>query len=786
MSTLTISSRSTPVTGTQRPAVSTRSSSRTAKSWSRQQIQQNAWFRGTDRADNISASDLNDTIEGGKGDDLLEGGPGSDIFVWKKGDGSDQISDSSSMLGSATSSDVDTLWLTDVSAGEVSYSYQGKTLVLTINSTGEQITVSNFYSGVTDLLTGAGDNHFGIDVIKFADGTTIDRQQIIYNSGAQYLGWKPEVSTYVIQGAVQWQVFVDEFGHSGNIINHFVSGINDIWNASIYGGLGGTLGVPDAFQPTPFHGGGHNVLNGNNGNDVMAAGGGKDIVSGGNGNDILYGDNVGDDVFGDNDVIDGGTGNDAIYGGGGMDQLFGFTDNDYLSGGAGKDYIYAGSGDDTLVGGAGDDVLINNDAGTSGSDTYIYSRGDGNDTIIESGSADSAGESDGLVLTDIEISDVQLTRSGDSLLVLIKSTGEIITVTSHFSHRYPDDFAAGNGLEWIRFADGQWDRKQIFEAAWIRGTDGRDVLENLSTLQGDDTFHAGKGNDVIQAGQGTNTFIYASGDGNDVISDVASNFYGPTSIDTLKLTDLNAADIELSRSGNDLLVKVLATGEIITVLSQFVGLSTTPDPGLEAISFANGEVWERQQILQNAWFRGTDGRDAISLDARTNDIVEAGRGDDLILSGTGSDTFLYARGDGNDVIDAEPSNFYGPTDVDILKFKDIDSSDVQLSRSGDKLIVMIISTNETISVMGQFSGSADSNSTGLEYIEFANGDQWDRETILSIATSSSPFIAGSQGRRHAGRVVLCRRTSMARPAMTISTGSAATICCMAARATTRS
>ena len=59
--------------------------------------------------------------------------------------------DGSSTISDPNNSDVDTLWLKDVLSGEVSYSYQGKTLVLTINSTSEQITVQNFYSGVTSL-----------------------------------------------------------------------------------------------------------------------------------------------------------------------------------------------------------------------------------------------------------------------------------------------------------------------------------------------------------------------------------------------------------------------------------------------------------------------------------------------------------------------------------------------------------------------------------------------------------------------------------------------------------
>jgi Ca2+-binding RTX toxin-like protein len=167
-------------------------------SWNRAEIQQKAWYRGTDHADNIQGSELNDIISGGKGDDILDGWTGSDTFIWHKGDGNDQISDFSSTFGGST--DVDTLWLQDVSAGDVSYSYQGRTLLLTINSTGEILTIPEFLSGVSDLTTGAGAYGFGIDVIKFADGSTINRQQITYNAGAEYLGWKPVVYTWVVQG----------------------------------------------------------------------------------------------------------------------------------------------------------------------------------------------------------------------------------------------------------------------------------------------------------------------------------------------------------------------------------------------------------------------------------------------------------------------------------------------------------------------------------------------------------------------------------------------------------
>jgi Ca2+-binding RTX toxin-like protein len=710
------------------------------ESWGRNQIQANAWYRGTEHADDIFGSQLNDTIDGGKGDDILEGWTGSDTYVWKKGDGNDQIVDFSSKIENPNSTDIDTLQLTDVSADEVSYSYQGNTLVISIN-TGETITVTNFFSGVTDLLTGAGADGQGIDVIEFQDGSTIDRQQITYNAGAEYLGWKPFISSYVLGGLVEWVVFVDEFGHEGNIVSHFVSGIDDIWNASPAGGFGGTLGIPDALQPQPFQGGGDNILNGDKGNDIMAGGGGKDVLYGGDGNDILFGDNPGEDDTGDNDIIDGGMGNDAIYGGGGMDLITGFVGNDYLSGGGGKDYIDGSVGDDTLVGGTGDDVLTGDD----GNDTYIYARGDGNDFITEGGGIGTTSQTDILVLTDILSSEVKLTRSGYDLLIEILSTGDIITVSGQFDPRGSDNNVAGAGLELIRFAGSQWDRGQISEAAWIRGTDGRDVLSNLATAQSDDTFIGGKGNDVIYAGHGSNTFVYARGDGNDVISDSAANFGAATAVDVLKLTDLNAADIELSRSGNDLLIKTLSNGDIITIVSQFSTISNVSDAGLEIIHFANGEEWGRQEILQNAWFRGTDGRDAIYLDARTDDTVVGGKGDDLIYSGGGGDTYVYEKGDGNDTIHDDLAHFFGPNDVDTLKLLDIDSTDVQLTRSGQDLLVRIVSTNETITVAYQFADVADAPGTGLEYIQFANGDQWGRETISSIVATSAPFIAGHNG-----------------------------------------
>jgi Ca2+-binding RTX toxin-like protein len=733
--------------------------------WNRAQIQQNAWYRGTDRIDSITGSDLDDTIVGGKGDDILEGWTGSDTFMWKTGDGNDQISDFSSRMGSPSNS-VDTLWLQDVASDQVSYSYQGKTLLITINPTGEIIRVNDFFSGVISLLTGANAYEYGIDQIKFQDGSIVNRQQITYNAGRDYLGWNPVVVTNVVQGLIEWQTFWDEFGHEGNIVGGASPGINDIWNASIYGGPGGMLGTPDALQPHPFHGGGKNILNGAKGNDILAGGGDQDVLYGAGGNDILYGDYVDPSSDGGNDVIFGGDGNDALYGGGGSDVLNADDGNDYLSGGDGKDFLNGGAGNDVYVGGRGDDFLdgrAGSVTGSSGNDTYFYARGDGNDVIAEALDWPLA-DTDVLSLTDLSVGDVELSRTGNDLLVRVKSTGDIVTVIGQFAGtRGEAANVPSEGIEIIRFAEGiEWDRQTIQENAWYRGTDGRDVIATsvdiLSDL--DDTIEAGKGDDVIQSGyqggSGNDTFVYSRGDGNDVIYEqtwrsTMGSFHDES--DTLRFIDINASDVELTRSGSDLLVKVLSTNETITIVSQFVDDVSAPGNGLERILFANGETWGRDRIQQEAWFRGTDGNDLI--DARISnwdDTIEGGKGDDIIYTGyqgySGNDTFVYASGDGNDVIYEQTwrssmGSFHDETDT--LVFRDIDASDINLTRSGSDLFIKILPTNETITIVGQFGDNTDVPDSGIEYIRFANGDQWGRGTIFGIATSNAPFIVGTNG-----------------------------------------
>ena len=108
---------------------------------------------------------------------------------------------------------------------------------------------------------------------------------------------------------------------------------------------------------------------------------------------------------------------------------------------------------------------------------------------------------------------------------------------------------------------------------------------------GNDVLRGAGGNDILVGGYGGDTYVYASGDGNDLIVD-GNDPSNPSERDTLQLTNIasDGVTVTATQNGEDLLVNVLATGETITVLQQFVTL------GIERLTFANGVAWNRATI----------------------------------------------------------------------------------------------------------------------------------------------------------------------------------------------
>jgi VCBS repeat-containing protein len=114
---------------------------------------------GNEGDDQVNGGDGADLIDGGEGDDVLTGGKGSDSYVYAAGYGSDTIVEAGGQSG-----DRDQLFLDDAARGDVVIHRHGSDIELQIG--GETVTLK-------DQLAGGG-----VDVISFADGTTLIGDQI--------------------------------------------------------------------------------------------------------------------------------------------------------------------------------------------------------------------------------------------------------------------------------------------------------------------------------------------------------------------------------------------------------------------------------------------------------------------------------------------------------------------------------------------------------------------------------------------------------------------------------
>ena len=106
--------------------------------------------------------------------------------------------------------------------------------------------------------------------------------------------------------------------------------------------------------------------------------------------------------------------NEVIHGLGGDDVIYGYDGNDTIYGDEGNDTIYGGNGNDVFVGGTGNDWL----SGDYGNDTYIFNKGDGNDTIRDYEMSSTSGKSDRIIFGEgINPDDVRLERVENDLVI---------------------------------------------------------------------------------------------------------------------------------------------------------------------------------------------------------------------------------------------------------------------------------------------------------------------------------------------------------------------------------
>lgn len=697
--------------------------------------------RFSDEIDGLAGNDVisgnagSDRLTGGLGDDLLYGGTGHDTYVYRAGDGNDEI-----ILDGAMN-EVETLQFVGIDPDDVTIRRHEDGVRLVFEIGGSQ-------PGQIVVQPQQGD--FGFDIVQFDDigiwtrddvrariisaqatngddhvlGNHTDRfngDDIAGGRGDDLLEGQGGRDLYRYRLGDGDDTIVDfENGWGANQLNFEDLNLVDL--SFERGGVeladlvihverpeGGSITIANAFLgdffnavETIFFADGSSLTTMDLAAMLLAelSTEGDDLLIGLNRDDVIYG-------LGGNDRIDDRGGQNLIDGGAGDDVItdYSFVGGDHLS---------------TVRGGLGDD-----DIATLG--IAEYARGDGDDILRMATS---------LHLSDIDAADVTFAfgASDDDLVILIGgSQPGSITVYGQWEDPYQSPSPM---LQEIVFADGSRLSDQAIADALLasRATTGNDIIHGMGKRG--DTLRGGLGDDALYGGVGDDRYVHAAGDGNDLIDDREDGS------DRLVLHGIATGDVTVTRSGSDALLS-FAGGGSIRITDQFKNLGGGQARAIEWVEFDGGARWSAADLYHaahdvgaDAAVNGTAGNDTLN-GTNASETFNGGAGDDVINDAGGSDIFLFAAGDGHDVV----NTFGGGTGIsyDTLKI-DRPPSDVELTRVGMfGLEVRIVSTGDSVNFP---SGE-------LFFIEFSDGTRWDaariaEETVIR-GTAGNELLEGRTG-----------------------------------------
>ncbi|HEX4909440.1 MAG TPA: calcium-binding protein [Permianibacter sp.] len=636
--------------------------------------------------DHVQAGAGDDVLTGQEGNDLLEGGTGNDAYHFRLGDGQDIVLDTSG---------ADTIQFGEgilANALEISEINGGLEIIVRRDANG-QVLDRVFIAGWINQPNN------GIERLLFADGTSLDAAQIsaaITGNHAPTVGAISDQSISFGENfsfGLPTSLFDDaDVGDSLTIVARLSDG-NALPDWLQFDSQ--TLSFSGVFEPTslsPLS----IIVYAIDSNGTFRSGTFNIIPAG-----VMVGDQQANSITGDDaaNFISGLAGADTLVGAGGNDVIDGGQDNDYLSGQTGDDTLIGGGGNDTLVGGAGtniirirpgdgsDVVLLSADgiqvvelaegvlpssisaAFSSNGDLQIRYGSDANDCITIRDAADYiAGRGNQAIdlATALQLR-IGLNSVMNGLDLVALANAASADADAYFGDDTSNTFDAGDGDDYI---NGQGGNDQLLGqngADQIIGGDGADVIWG----------HAG--NDRIW-GDGTNYYDTQS-PGNDIIDagDGDDSVYGGLGDDTL-----------LGGDGNDTLIGGMTT-------------SSGNSSGNDELNGGNGDDY----------LHGGDGDDRII----------GGAGNDWLDGGIGRDTYVFGIGAGHDVISAVDFA-YGPQDILELG-AGVEPDDLRLVRTGNSLLIEIISSGDSLVITDWFSSIA----YQFDEFRFANSERWNTETI---------------------------------------------------------
>lgn len=701
-----------------------------------------------------------DTLDGGLGNDLLEGGDGDDTYLFDRGGGQDVIQETVTTVNLGNNDTV--RFGAGISRSDLTFARSGEDLILGIAGTTDTLTIKGEFGTAGDTTTYTWSD---IEQFVFADGSVMTKEDMQVELLKGTAGNDHLVGFYtedVLDGGAGDDLL--EGGRGSDIYRHDVGGGHDVisdyvnyWGSPedrLIFGEGIATGDVSVRRSTV-----------NPDDMVLVVQGGASSVtlthqiSGGREWMLDFVEFADGTVWTSADLANlmtsGATtsGDDVIEGTSLADQLFG---------GAGNDTLRGLGGDDILDGGAGNDVL----EGGDGADTYRYSLGGGHDVVSDYNYywGSYAGIEFGAGLEGSQISWSRSASDANDIVMTFAGGGSITLDNQLYGGREW-------GVDLIAFADGtSWTDVEINSRFYASlTTSGNDVIEGsgradplaggagndiLRGYGGDDTLDGGAGDDILEGGDGADIYLYALGGGNDVVSDY--NYYWGSYAELQLGAGIGTADVTFSRStldGNDIVLS-FAGGGSVTLDNQLYG---GQEWGVDLIRFADGSTWDVAAVDARFFVsQMTAGNDVIDGSGRGdtlvgaggkdtlrgaggNDRLDGGIGNDLLEGGEGDDVYVYAAGDGDDVL-SEYTYYWGSYN-ELHLGAGLTTAEVGLSRSadGNDLILTFSQAGGSITLDNQFSGGRE---WGVDLVKFADGTQWDMATLNAAFFATQGTAAG--------------------------------------------
>lgn len=484
------------------------------------------------------------------------------------------------------------------------------------------------YDGDDTLIGGDGYDTFygGLGVDTYDGGDGYDTVNFAYINGTSA------------------QILIDDMVVDAGAGTATFSGITETFTGieQFYLGDGDDTFVGSAGDDFVYGNAGVDNLSGGDGNDTFIGGDGNDYLKGGDGIDALYGD----------------AGNDTLLGGAGGDDLWGGDGDDYLEGGEGRDYIYAGAGNDVIAVTSWGDEAYDSISGGDGIDTlligslpddliyYFYFSLNGVERIeaafAENASAGNSVRIDlsGSLLRYNDISQI-VSNAHDAetehfdITIGMDSSVELDLSAWQFDANW-NDLGPGGALGDHIYIYGDNDSETMIGSSMGDTIDGRD---------GDDTLRGGGGNDLLTGGYGDDRFEFASGDGNDTITDFSvSNDL--IAIDGRSESEVDAAFAARTTDGADTIIafddgdsirlKGVAAGDLTRAQVILVPVSTEiPGDASSEATIIRGETfsstiedtsdsdWLRFSVSADEYFvmelSATEGWSSLSAGIRDSD-----------------------------------------------------------------------------------------------------------------------------------------------------------------------